>query len=214
MRNISFLLFILSILSPSILCAQTGSFKIKGSVKGNYEGETVLIDVLKEKGFPQSYIGTVRDNAFLIEIEDCNTCDTLAKIKIGNSPNKEFIIWLDSKDILVDVDNEKVRIEGTNLNDRYQEYRDTSDYYSEKLAPLFSQINGKTSFTLESKSNEYNLFWNWGKFEYDFLKANIHNSIGVFLFSKELANTFPVMAYKGDQAFIDIYDLADDWKKR
>ncbi|WP_108822569.1 TlpA disulfide reductase family protein [Dysgonomonas sp. Marseille-P4361] len=211
MKNIYFILLTFCILLSGVIQAQTGAFRIEGKVKGNYEGETVMVDVLKEGGFPQSYIGTVKNNTFLIEIEDCNACDTLAKIRIGDSPKEELFIWLDGKDIQVDVDNEKTTIIGTKLNDEYQQYRDTTDYYFKRLASFLSEnIEGKSVFSFDSRTDEYKLMRNWGKFRYDFIKKNIQNPIGIYLFKTELINSIPLGLYKGDSAVIDIYKLADD----
>lgn len=210
MKNLPYTLSILCFLLSSSLYAQMGLFRIEGNIKGNHEGETVMIDVLKGGGFPQTYSSTVKDHAFLIEIDNCNSCDTLAKFRIGNNP-EEIFLWLDEESIQVNSNNGKVRITGTKLNDQYQQYRDTIEYYYKELAPHFAETDGKTSITYDIHSKEYKLMRSLGRFEYDFIKENIRNPIGVYLFKAGiLVRTISISMYRGDSAVIDMYNLADE----
>lgn len=214
MKQLFFTSLILSCFFVSTLSAQTGSFQIRGFLNEDYEGEPVRIEVLDANGFPHTYSDTVKDNAFLIEVSDCNSCDTKGKFLIGNDPDKEIMLWLDGSNIRVDIDQEqhgRLRITGTKLNDRYQQYRDTAEYYLEELAPFIAKNKGKVSFLIDPRSEEYKTQLSFGEFLFNFIKDNIRNQMGIYMFNKGYLRTHLAINYfKGDSAVIEVFNAADE----
>lgn len=210
MKNLFSTLLVFYVLFSGILYAQTNSFKIQGDIKGDYEGKNVRLNTLKNGESLHSYSSTVKNNTFCLEIDNCNSCDTLAKFLIGNNPDDEIILCLDDKLIQVYSDQGKIRIAGTELNNQYQQYRDSNNYYLKVLAPTLAKMKGTTSYLFDRRTEEYMLMKNWGKFKYHFIERNIQNPIGVYLFKNDLLNHFSVLFYKGHSAIVNLYNLADE----
>lgn len=210
MRNLFFTLLAFHVWFSGVLYAQTNSFKIQGNLESSYEGKNVRLSTLKNGEFLCSYSSSVKDSSFHIEINDCASCDTLAKFLIGNNPSDEIILCLDDKNIRVYSDLGKIKVTGTKLNDQYQQYRDSCEYYSKELAPFLTKITGTTSFQIDTRTKEFELMKNWGRFEYHFIEKNIQNPIGIFLFKNGTVENFSILFYKGYNAVIDLYNLADE----
>lgn len=210
MKNLYFLLFIFTIFFSDVLYGQTGTFKIQGSIKENYEGEIVRIDLVKKGGSYETFFGSIKDHLFVVEIPECNTCDTLAKFRIGNETDEDLPIWLDGEYARIDSENGKMRISGTVFNDRYQQYMDTVEIYKNKAEEFYKnkiEQSGNASKQQVNEPNEWAL--KLGRYHYSFMKDNIRNPIGIYLFKEKLGFGIPVRLYD-KTAFLEIYNAADD----
>lgn len=209
MKKTIFISLVFYILFSSSLYAQINSIKIRGNLTSDYEGKHVRVNTQKNGKFLYSYSSSVKDSTFHIEIDDCASCDTLAKFLIGNNPDDEFAIYLDAESIRVYTDLGKIKVTGTEFNDQYQQYRDSNEYYSKVLAPTLAKMEGTASYTFDTRTEEFRLMKDWGKFRYHFIEKNIKNPVGIFIF-ENVGRSWPILLYKGDSAIINLYNLADE----
>ncbi len=199
--TISIFLFI----SIKILSQNDTVFNINGTTTIVKDGDYIML--FSFKGNEIAFVDTAIVKNGTFELNGKEYLNDLSILTSGNYPNPTIntYVALEKGNIHVDF-GKKSRVSGTYLNELYQLYSDSCNYYEKKLEQLLKQqkedkkhgiVDEKLSMDISDEFNKMN------KFSGEFKKRNIRNIVGKWAFLQGLN-------FSGDPFFYEIYTLADE----
>lgn len=173
--------------------AQQNLFHLKGAVDSSFNGKLIMLFTFTSSDIDKVHrVDTTIVNNGMFYFEGQPYVNNFSLVSVGNYPEPVLTgeVVLESGYITIKLDS-VCHIRGTNLNDLYQQYKDSCKY-------IRNLYKDDVNIAI-SKEFAYKL---------PFLKENIQNAIGRTIFMQE---TYNFVTFDN---FNPIYELADDTLKQ
>lgn len=191
MKRFFFLMLLSAVCIVSL--AQQRAFHLKGVIDPAFNGKPIMLFTFSASDINRVHsvdTTVVKNGTFYFEGQPY--VNNISLVSVGNYPERVLTgeVVLESGYITMNLDS-ICRIGGTNLNDLYQQYKDSSSYIRNLYAADIQMLINK----------EF-------AYMHPFIKANIRNAVGRTLFDQRASSLVTL------ENFNPIYELADDTLKR
>lgn len=171
----------------SALVAQNSTYTVNGSIEDNkYDGQKIYLQQLNEKrnGFISIDSTTIENSKFVFSKTNESNEPALRFISTPDPKNYNPAIFLTETGTLnITIAKQNV-IEGTPLNNRFQEFSEAQESFNKELEMIvakYSSMN-QTSENQEKMMEEGQpIIESLKQMRYDFAKENINNDLGEFI---------------------------------
>lgn len=189
MKSNSIIFFLYALLFVCPIGAQNGNFHLEGTAPTRFNGKTVTLYRFSPHDI--NYV-TDTDTALVIngkfEFTGVPYLDNMSMLSVGSYPDKDILsatVLLEAGNIQVILDTVS-RVEGTALNDSYQQFNDSLTHFGKRYQSGENVIDECEAYTV------------------DYVKKNLTNAVGRTVFMERRYR------WQNISDFEMLYNLADD----